>query len=248
LIMKTRIFFTAFTIITCLSLLKSQDINLNGPWSIAVDPTEKGVEYDWHQEYTANSDGLVKGWDVVTVPHFFTLDNRFNIFGKVWYRKTFTLSEDIMNKVCRIRFAAAHYKTRLWVNDVFMGIHEGGYTPFLFDLSRVVKSGVNYISVEVDNRWSDNTIPGSRPETGAKDQVYPWYEYGGITQNVSLLITDKAFIIKQNDKILKEWPLPILKPGMTHTIDLSGVYSPGLCIEVVNPKGFVVYGKNKSPK
>lgn len=177
--------------------VKTQDVDLSGKWSIATDLIENGVENDWHEAFIPNSYGLVPGWDAVEVPHSYTLDSRYNITGKVWYRRSFILTDSIGVKVCRIRFGSVFYKASIWVNGSYIGTHEGGYTTFVYDLTKHVKPGVNFISVEVDNRWDAFTIPAARTGNQPKDQVYPWYEYGGITGEVSLLITEKVFITNQ---------------------------------------------------
>lgn len=189
--------FLVFILITYSFNAKSQDISLNGRWSIATDISGKGVENDWHDLFAPNANGLTPGWDAVEVPHSFTLDTRYNITGRVWYKRSFNLPENIKNKVCRIRFASVFYKARVWVNGTYTGTHEGGYTPFVYDLTKFVKPGLNCISVEVDNRWDDFSVPAARTGKLPKDQVYPWIEYGGITGDVKLLITDKVFISNQ---------------------------------------------------
>lgn len=196
-LLKGVIALISIFLMTCWINLYSQSINLSGKWSIATDMTEKGVEHDWHEPFNPNTQGLAQGWDAVEVPHCFTLDSRYNITGKVWYRKSFNLPENTNEKVCRIRFASVFYKTRVWVNGMYIGTHEGGYTPFVYDLTKYVKPGNNFISVEVDNRWDAFTIPAARTEPYNKGQVYPWIEYGGITGDVKIMLTDKVFIINQ---------------------------------------------------
>jgi beta-glucuronidase len=195
--MKKAYILITICLFTCLFEAYSQKISLNGEWSFAIDPLGKGVENDWHEDIPSSPNGLVRGWGIVTVPHTYTLDSRYNITGIAWYRRSFNLPENIGDRVCRIRFSAVFYKARIWINGTYIGRHEGGYTPFMFDLTLVVKPGKNSISVEVDNRWDDYTVPGARIGTAVNLQVYPWYEYGGITEPVSLLVTDKAFITKQ---------------------------------------------------
>ena len=177
--------------------LNAHNVTLNGKWSIAIDPLAKGIENDWHVTQPTSTDGLVKNWGVVTVPHSYTLDSRYNIIGKVWYKRSFNLDANIKEKVCRLRFSGVFYSSRIWVNGQFLGSHLGGYTAFEYDISKFVKPNVNFIAVEVDNSWNDKSIPGARVGTNNNEQVYPWYEYGGITRDVNLIITDKVFITKQ---------------------------------------------------
>ena len=66
-----------------------------------------------------------------------------------------------------------------------IGSHEGGFTPFQFEITGKVKDGSNVIIVKVDNRRLGNGLPG----TG-----YDWFNYGGITRDVDLIETNETFI------------------------------------------------------
>ena len=38
-------------------------------------------------------------------------------------------------KFLKLMFYAVNYVADVWLNDVYLGYHEGGYTPFAFDVS-----------------------------------------------------------------------------------------------------------------
>src|SRR5437870_10986058 len=54
--------------------------------------------------------------------------------GTVIYERGFSVPEEFRGKRVRIRFGAVDYFTEVWVNDRPVGMHEGGYTPFEFDI------------------------------------------------------------------------------------------------------------------
>ena len=53
----------------------------------------------------------------------------------IWYRKTFTIDVANNGKFIKLMFYAVNYVCDVWINDKYVGYHEGGYTPFAFDVS-----------------------------------------------------------------------------------------------------------------
>jgi len=195
-----KIILFSCVVVFCLTL-KAQNISLNGEWSFTIDPMQKGEAFGWHQPWKVKESDtvlLVDGFDKVTVPHTYTLDARYNIIGKAWYRKAFRLPSAAADKQIRLHFEAVFNKAGIYVNGVLVAMHEGGYTPFTIDITKYIKTAaINFLSVEVDNSWDAFTIPGSKIGVANNASVFPWYEFGGITRDVSLLITDKVFISNQ---------------------------------------------------
>ena len=67
-----------------------------------------------------------------------------------WYRKRFTLAEGEMRKRLAIEFDGVFRDCDVWLNGAFLGRHEGGYAPFGFDASDLVRAGENVLVVRVD--------------------------------------------------------------------------------------------------
>ncbi len=193
---------------------KSQEISMNGQWSFALDPLSRGEIMGWDQPWKINEKDSTNGYaaerfDKVTVPHCWSTDIRYNFVGKAWYRKAFKLPEDAKDQLIRIRFEAVFYKCRIFINGELAAYHTGGYTPFTVNITKLIKySELNFIAVEVDNSWTELTVPGARMGDHPSAQFFPWYEFGGITRDVSLLITNKISI--KNQKIEST---PNLKTG-----------------------------------
>jgi beta-glucuronidase len=181
--------------------VKAQVISLNGTWSFAIDPTNVGEQNGWQQPWEIAKDNvslLPSGWDQVTVPHCWSLDTRYNFIGKAWYRKGFKLPGDVTNSCVRLKFGAVYYKCRIFLNGELVGMHEGGYTPFTLDITQKVKvPEVNFLVVEADNSWDQLALPGARIGKNPNDQLFPWYEFGGITRDVTLEVSSKVYISKQ---------------------------------------------------
>jgi len=178
-----------------------QVVSLNGKWSFGLDPMGVGEQSGWHKPWELSKDKSVllpTSWDQVTVPHCWNVDVRYNFTGKAWYRKGFELPKNIANKLVLLKFEAVFYKCRIFLNGELVGMHEGGYTPFAIDVSHKANfSGVNFLSVEVDNSWNYLTVPGARLGNQPNDQLYPWYEYGGITRDVAVEVVPKVRVAKQ---------------------------------------------------
>jgi beta-glucuronidase len=180
---------------------KAQEISLNGTWNFAIDPLSKGEIAGWQKAWkVAEKDTgyFTDAFDKVTVPHCWTLDRRYNHIGKSWYRKGFKLPADIKDKTVRLHFEAVFYKCRVFLNGVVVAYHSGGYTPFSIDISKQAKyPDVNFLSIEVDNSWDEFSLPSAKIGDNPRHQLFPWLEYGGITRDVSLLISSKIYVANQ---------------------------------------------------
>jgi beta-glucuronidase len=190
-----------FALIIFTGSINAQSISLNGNWTFSIDPLQKGEVAGWQLPWKikeGDASLLVAGFDSVTVPHTFSIDTRYNIIGKVWYRKAFKLPSSTINKEIRLHFEAVFNKARIFINGTLVGLHEGGYTPFTIQVTKYIKpTEINFISVEVDNSWDEYSLPGARITDNSNAQVSPWYEYGGIIRDVYLLLTDKIYISNQ---------------------------------------------------
>ncbi|AMY09428.1 Beta-galactosidase [Luteitalea pratensis] len=168
-------------------------VSLNGEWHFAVDPAGEGERDRW---FAPDLDQ--RRWDRVDVPHCWPVDPRYQYTGRAWYRRSFTPPEPIGSRHARIEFDAVFARARVWLNGTLVGAHEGGYTPFGFDVTDLLKSGQpNVVAVEADNSWSTRTMPGARPGTDPSVRVYPWWDYGGIVRPVALVVSPPVYIQKQ---------------------------------------------------
>jgi beta-glucuronidase len=97
--------------------------------------------------------------------------------GSVWYKRTFESGPRDRERVF-LYFGAANYSASVYVNGLMLGEHEGGFTPFNFDVTDVLRPGENLLVVRVDNRRGPDDIP--TPTTD-------WHNYGGLTRDVLLV-------------------------------------------------------------
>ncbi len=82
----------------------------------------------------------------------------------------------------------------VYLNGEKTGSHEGGFTPFQFEITGKVKPGKNTVIVRVNNQRLKNGLPGLG---------YDWLNYGGITRDVDLIETGNNFIEDYNLQLKK---------------------------------------------
>lgn len=168
----------------------SSSVPLTGEWHFSIDQDRTGEQNGW-----AGSSFDDSSWMVVNVPHTWNVMPAYSEYeGIAWYRRAFTVPEEVKNAHVRLKFDAVFYLARVWLNGQYLGQHEGGYTPFEFDVTSLVRQGeANIVALQVDNLRATNRIPVViRP-----DWSFDWWNYGGITRDVSLEITSKAYITSQ---------------------------------------------------
>lgn len=101
-------------------------VNLNGEWEYAIKP--KG-------EVEPNSfDGNI------LVP--FAVESSLSGVQKevgenneLWYKRSFTVPANWKNKDVVLNFGAVDWKADVFVNDILIGSHQGGFTPFSFNIT-----------------------------------------------------------------------------------------------------------------
>ncbi len=109
----------------------------------------------------------------------------------VWYRVKFTVDDSLSGKFAKLIFYSVNYVADVWINDEYLGWHEGGYTPFAFDVSSAIKFGEeNIVAVRVDN-----------PPWGTRKDIIPfykcdWFNYTGIIHDVYFEFTDPVSVIR----------------------------------------------------
>ena len=84
-----------------------------------------------------------------------------------------------------LHIGAANYRAVAAVNGKFVCQHEGGFTPFDCEVTNVIKAGDNNVVIEVDDTRIADGVPTVKTD---------WYNYGGLTRDVSIVSVPSAFI------------------------------------------------------
>jgi beta-glucuronidase len=165
---------------------------LNGRWETIIDPFDVGI--GWRAIYkdaksTGKADFVEYSFDqtnALKVPGDFNsqLPELTYFESSVWYKKTFDIVQN-KNERFFLHFGAVNYIADVYFNGKKLGSHEGGFTPFQFEVTDLVKEKGNALIVRANSSRVKNGIPGS---------LFDWFNYGGITGDVHLVRTHKIFI------------------------------------------------------
>jgi beta-glucuronidase len=165
--------------------------SLNGKWEALADPSNTG---EWRQVWippvpkkkTDFFEYAFEGGPIFDVPGDFNTQMPALTFmeGTVWYKRSF--SYDLKNNERSfIHFGAVNYEAHVFLNGKELGKHEGGFTPFQFEVTDFLEDGQNDLIVGANNQRKPDGIPG---------EGYDWFNYGGITRDVTLIATSETYI------------------------------------------------------
>ena len=157
--------------------------SLNGLWDYAIRPRDDERPSHW--------DGQI------LVP--FPVESSLSGVGKpvtpgqrLWYRRNFTAPDRKAGERVLLHFGAVDWQCTIWLNGEQIGVHEGGFDPFSFDVTDALRDGVNEVALAV---W-DPTDAGLQPR--GKQVLQPegiWYTaVTGIWQTVWLEVVPKQYI------------------------------------------------------
>jgi beta-galactosidase len=161
-----------------------QDLNFSTGW-VFIPKDLPGVEQPGFDDYS---------FERVSVPHanILTPHETFDpdTFRFVsWYRKHFRPADGYRGKEVLVEFQGVMTVADVYLNGRLLGHHEGGYTPFMVDLTPALKfDAENVLAVRVDSREQKQV-----PPEGA-DKMYGYYLFGGIQRDVWLRVVDPCRI------------------------------------------------------
>jgi beta-galactosidase/beta-glucuronidase len=153
--------------------------SLNGEWEFAFDPTRL-----WRDP------SAVKWSHRINVP--FAPESPASGIGRTefssacWYRSRCELAPRVADERWMLHFGAVDYSATVWVNDVCVGAHEGGYTPFSFDITESVHDGKVEIVVRAEDDPHDLTKPRGKQDWQPEAHSIWYPRTTGIWQTVWL--------------------------------------------------------------
>ena len=199
------------------NMVQRDSQTLNGLWHYIVDMNETGYySYRWEaydeQEkprasaYFTNSkpkhsrDLIEYNFDTsptLRVPGDWNSQNEklFYYEGTLWYKKSFDVQNFDDQKRYYVHFGAVNYRADVYVNGKKLGTHIGGFTPFNFEVTGLLNEKDNFIVVRVDNKRAAEEVPTLNTD---------WWNYGGITRDVSIIELSNTFIEDYKVQLDKE--------------------------------------------
>lgn len=203
-------------------------VNLNGLWDYAILPIGQAEPQQF--------DGKI----LVPFAVESSLSGVQKNLGKeneLWYKRTFTVPASWKSQTVLLHFGAVDWKTEVYLNDIKIGTHTGGYTPFHFDITPYLTSGNQKLVVKV---W-DPTTDGYQPV--GKQHRNPhgiWYTpVSGIWQTVWIEPVARKHIANLKTT-------PDIDANKLHIKACTEGTSFGDIIEVVVKEGNTVIAKGKA--
>jgi beta-glucuronidase len=223
-----------------------EKMSLNGKWKVIVDPYDNGsysYRLDRFDEMSRSprsafymdakvkdkTDRLEYNFDTaesLMVPGSWNMQNDKYYWyeGSMWYRRLFSYEKKEDGNRVFVRFEGANYHTHVYLNGKKLGQHVGGFTPFEFDATDVLREGDNSLVVVINNMRHRDGVPTVNTD---------WFNYGGLTRDVFVYevpqkhISDYKIQLKKDNP--KEIAVEIATEGMT-TGDVVALSIPELRI------------------
>ena len=182
-------------------------LSLNGKWHYIIDPYEMGY-YDYRAKpYDENPKPQDRAFYTNAKPKDKTerIEYDFNksptllvpgdwnsqeekllyYEGTIWYKQSFDYHPAAPGKRLFLHFGAVNYRADVYLNGKKLGVHKGGFTPFDFEITGLVNEKDNFVIVRVNNTRKAEEVPTLNTD---------WWNYGGITRDVTLAETPPDFI------------------------------------------------------
>jgi len=108
------------------AMVRDQWLNLNGLWNYAILPKGSAVPavFDGRILVPFAVESSLSG-----------VQKKVGAENELWYNRQFTIPAAWKNKNIILNFGAVDWKADVWINDIQIGSHQGGYTPFSFDIT-----------------------------------------------------------------------------------------------------------------
>lgn len=182
-------------------------------------------------------------WESISLPHTWNnLDGQDGgdnyLKTKGHYKRELSFTKDDLAKECYLTFEGANSVAEVFLNDIFLGQHKGGYSTFRIPLHKAMKEGKNTLYVTVDNTLRDDVYPTMADFTF----------FGGLYRMVSLIKVEKAHIALMDLGTSGVYITPILNEEKTQakiTVKAltEGASQENLCFELLDREGNIIQSK-----
>jgi beta-galactosidase/beta-glucuronidase len=158
--------------------------NLNGLWDYAILPAGS--------DEPATFDGKILVPFAVE-SNLSGVQKQLGRANELWYKRTFSVPSSWKGKTVLLNFGAVDWKAEVFVNDIKIGEHTGGYTPFSFDITPYLKQGEQKLVVKVWDPADEGSEQPRGKQVGKPHGI--WYtSVSGIWQTVWLEPVSKKHV------------------------------------------------------
>ena len=166
--------------------------SLNGLWRFRLDPAGEGREQGWWRTPLAEAREMPVPASYNDIPVDPAVHDHV---GDAWYQTVVRVPRGWDGQRVVLRFDAATHRAVVWVDDVEVARHEGGYTPFEADVTEHVRPGEELrVTVVVDNRLTWRSLPPGIVENGRQTYFHDFFNYAGLHRSVWLYSTPPAHV------------------------------------------------------
>lgn len=166
-----------------------RSVSLDGMWKFKLDTNAVGEQENW-------KDGI-PGKDMIPVPasfqDFYTEKDVREFCGDYWYENEFIVPKEWQGKRILLRFDAVTHRGTVYVNGEKITEHEGGFLPFVADITRVVKyDQQNRVVVKGNDELTETNIPCGTTKVLADGKkmnkpYFDFFNYAGLQRSVHLM-------------------------------------------------------------
>ena len=163
-------------------------LNLNGVWQYSIrSESEEPAEYDGEIVVPFSPETPLSGVNKQLKPNQF-----------LWYKRSFDLSEFENKGRVILQFGAVDQTCEVFVGDQQVGDHDGGYTPFFFDITTAFNAIEDKKQVVIKVKVHDNlTENGAAYGKQSENRGGIWYTAtSGIWQTVWIESVPETYLQK----------------------------------------------------
>lgn len=160
--------------------------DLNGIWQFRFDDSDLGEREEWYKGFEGEKD--------IVVPYSYETamsgiqEEAFH--PNIWYQRKLDINKaEWKNKEIILHFEGSDYRTKVWINGQFVGIHEGGYTRFSFPVTSCLNWKDDRVVVKVEDSFDTQQLRGK--QRWKRESFECWYvQTTGIWKSVWMEAVD----------------------------------------------------------
>lgn len=144
-------------------MVRESYFNLNGEWEYCINQSKKAKDYDGKILVPFSPEAMLSGVEKIVMPEDY-----------LHYKKVFVLPKGFVKERVLLHFGAVDQECQVYLNGVHLGGHKGGYLPFTFDTTEVLKDGENELTLVVRDMTEKS------PHARGKQKLVKKGKYGSL--------------------------------------------------------------------